>query len=113
MKLLDPIRSVLKEKGHDVWSVSPGVPVYDAISAMADKHVGALLVMDDGKVIGIISERDYARKVILRGKSSRATEVREIMTAAVTFVALQILFATAGVHDGHAHRFRDSYAFDM
>jgi CBS domain-containing protein len=65
MKLLDTVRSLLKQKGYDVWSVTPEIRVYDAIEMMADKHVGALLVISNGKLTGIVSERDYARKVIL------------------------------------------------
>ena len=83
MKLLDTIRSVLKQKGQTVWSVNPTASVYEAIAIMADKQVGALLVLSEGKLAGIISERDYARKVILKGKSSKETSVQEIMTSPV------------------------------
>ena len=86
MNLLDTTRSLLKEKGNNVWSVSPELRVYDAIEMMADKHVGALLVVSDGRLIGIVSERDYARKVILRGKSSKQTQVNEIMVTPVICV---------------------------
>jgi CBS domain-containing protein len=86
MNLHDRVRSLLKQKGHAVWSVTPEARVYDAIEMMADKHVGALLVISNGKLTGIISERDYARKVILRGKSSRLMEVQEIMVTPVIFV---------------------------
>lgn len=86
MNLLDTVRTLLKQKGHDVWSVTPEVRVYDAIEMMANKHVGALLVTYGGKLAGIISERDYARKVILRGKSSKQTQVSEIMVTPVIFV---------------------------
>ncbi len=68
MKLSDPISSVLKNKGGEAWSVTPEQTVYEAIERMADKGVGALLVISDGKMVGVISERDYARKVILKGK---------------------------------------------
>ena len=85
MNLVDTVRSVLKQKGQDIWFVSPNVWVYDAIETMAEKHVGALLVIAEGKLVGVISERDYARKVILQGKSSKQTEVKEIMTSPVIF----------------------------
>jgi CBS domain-containing protein len=86
MNLVDTIRMVLKQKGQNVWSVPPEAWVYEAIEVMASKHVGALLVIADGKLLGIISERDYARKVILQGKSSKQTQVKEIMTTPVIFV---------------------------
>ena len=85
MNLVDTVRSVLKQKGQDIWFVSPNVWVYDAIETMAEKHVGALLVIAEGKLVGVISERDYARKVILQGKSSKQTQVKEIMTSPVIF----------------------------
>ena len=83
MKLVDTVESVLKHKGKEVWSVSPASSVYDAIEMMSEKHVGALLVLSGAKLEGIISERDYARKVILKGKSSKQTQVQEIMTSPV------------------------------
>ena len=86
MNLVDTVRSVLKQKGQNIWSALPEAWVYDAIEMMADKHVGALLVISKGKLLGIISERDYARKVILQGKSSKQTQVKEIMTSPVIFV---------------------------
>lgn len=86
MNLIDAIESVLKHKDQNVWSVPPEAWVYDAIEMMADKHVGALLVISGDKLLGIISERDYARKVILQGKSSKQTPVKEIMTSPVIFV---------------------------
>ena len=88
VKLSGTIGSVLKRKGSAIWSVTPQQTVYDAIAMMADKAVGALLVVSDDKLVGIISERDYARKVILRGKSSATTLVGEIMTSPVIFVTL-------------------------
>jgi CBS domain-containing protein len=87
MNLTDSAKAVLKLKGQDIWSVSPDVWVYDAIEIMADKHVGALLVTHEGRLVGIISERDYARKVILEGKSSKQTRVLEIMTSPAISVA--------------------------
>ncbi len=71
---------LLNEKGRDVWSLTPDATVYEAIDQMAQKGVGALLVMEGERLLGIVSERDYARKVILKGKSSRETQVREIMS---------------------------------
>jgi CBS domain-containing protein len=86
MNLVDTIGTVLKQKDQNVWSLAPEASVYDAIELMANKHVGALLVISDGKLVGIISERDYARKVILQEKSSKETQVKEIMTSPVIFV---------------------------
>ncbi|HQU82131.1 MAG TPA: CBS domain-containing protein [Pyrinomonadaceae bacterium] len=75
------VKDILASKGSDIWSIAPESSVLDAIKMMAEKRVGALLVMQSVKAVGIISERDYARKVILRGKSSETTRVSEIMTA--------------------------------
>jgi CBS domain-containing protein len=74
------IAFLLKNKGHEVWSVAPTDLVFDAIKSMAEKGVGALLVMDADNLVGIFSERDYARKIVLEGKSSRDTSVADIMT---------------------------------
>ena len=86
MTLVDSVRLVLKQKGQDIWYVSPEACVYDAIEIMAEKYVGALLVVADGNLVGVVSERDYARKVILQGKSSKQTQVKEIMTSPAIFV---------------------------
>jgi CBS domain-containing protein len=80
MKVLDRVSVLLRRKGNEIFSLPSDASVYSAIELMAEKHIGALLVVDDGHLVGIISERDYARKVILMGRSSKDTFVREIMT---------------------------------
>jgi CBS domain-containing protein len=80
MKVVDPVSMLLRQKGSDIFSLPSDATVYSAIELMADKRIGALLVVDEGHLVGVISERDYARKVILMGRSSRDTFVREIMT---------------------------------
>ncbi|MEM1438020.1 MAG: CBS domain-containing protein [Pseudomonadota bacterium] len=79
-------RDILDDKGHDVFAVAPGDTVLDALQLLADKGVGALLVMEADKLVGIFTERDYARKVILAGKASRDTPISEVMTAKVLYV---------------------------
>lgn len=79
--MVNTIASVIRHKGRQVWFVNPRDSVYAAIEQMAEKSVGALLVMDELRLVGVISERDYARKVILRGKSSKDTLVEEIMSS--------------------------------
>jgi CBS domain-containing protein len=83
------IRHLLDKKGYDVWSTSPEASVYDALLLMAEKNVGALVVIHEGELVGVVSERDYARKVILHGKVSMETAVREIMTEEVVTVTPQ------------------------
>jgi len=80
------LKQLLQAKPQGILSIAPDARVFDALKLMAEKNVGALLVMDTGQLIGIITERDYARKVILRGKTSLDTPVREIMTDAVLCV---------------------------
>ncbi|QOJ29016.1 MAG: CBS domain-containing protein [Ignavibacteriales bacterium] len=80
------VREILAKKGSSIYSLSPDDTVYEALVQMAEKNVGALLVLENGQLAGILSERDYARKVILTGKSSRETTVREIMTTRVLIV---------------------------
>ena len=86
MKLCDPISWILEYKGREVFSVAPTAPVFEAILRMSQVRVGALVVLDKSHLVGIISERDYARKVILAGRSSNDTLVQEIMTPRVATV---------------------------
>jgi len=74
------ISEILQHKGAKVWSISPEATVYEAIQLMAERNIGAVLVMEDNKLVGIVSERDYTRKVMLKGKSSKQTAVREILS---------------------------------
>ena len=80
------VRDLLEGKGRDVWSVAPDSTVYDALKLMAERGIGAVLVLDGKTVAGILSERDYARQVVLKGKASKDTPVREIMTTRVVFI---------------------------
>jgi CBS domain-containing protein len=80
MEIAGSVNAILAQKGSAVWSIAPSSTVFDAIHLMAEKNVGALPVLENGSLIGIISERDYTRKVILKGRSSKETLVREIMT---------------------------------
>jgi CBS domain-containing protein len=86
MNVSGTIESILSLKPKHVWSIAPDATVYDAVALMAEKNVGALLVVENGSLVGIISERDYTRKVMLRGKKSRETLVREIMSTSLTTV---------------------------
>jgi len=79
---------LLKNKGYDLWTVSPESSVYEALQVMCEKNVGALLVFESGQLVGIFSERDYARKLVLKGKFSKNTRVREVMTDEVVTVAI-------------------------
>ena len=81
------VTDILNAKGTDIWAVRPDDTVFDSLQQMADKGVGALLVMDDEKLVGIVTERDYARKVILEGKSSKKSSVAEVMTRRVLCVS--------------------------
>lgn len=83
------VHQLLESKGSEVISVSPEAKVIDALRVMAERGIGAVLVVDNGRLVGIMSERDYARKIILKGKSSQDTHVREIMTDRVVYVRPQ------------------------
>jgi CBS domain-containing protein len=80
------ISEILNQKGRDVWSISPKATVFEAIQMMSDKNIGALLVIETGKLIGILSERDYTRKIALKGKSSKETPVKDILSDRVISV---------------------------
>ncbi len=80
------VSQILKTKGNKIWSIAACETAYKALELMSEKNLGALLVIDKGKVVGLFSERDYARKVILKGKSSKTTNVSELMTKEVLFV---------------------------
>lgn len=80
------IRQLLERKGSEVWLTSPDASVFEALQLLAEKNIGALLVLRDGELVGVVSERDYARKVVLHGKTSMKTPVKEIMTEEVVTV---------------------------
>src|SRR5260221_14088216 len=105
------VRHILDHKGHQVWSVHPGDTVYDAIKMMADKDVGALMVLDAGKIVGIITERDYARNVFLKGRASPQTLVGEIMGRDVIFVEPDKI--DRGMHGNHERQARAPPAGDQ
>ena len=86
MEVAGSVGAILAHKGSAVWSIAPNSMVFEAIQLMADKNVGALPVVDNGQLVGMISERDYTRKISLKGKSSKQTPVREIMTEEVVTV---------------------------
>jgi CBS domain-containing protein len=79
------VRDILAAKGHQVWCVEPEATVFDALRLMAEKEIGALVVMEGDRVVGVLSERDYARKVVLLGRTSPTTAVKEIMTSPVVY----------------------------
>ena len=81
------ISEILNRKGAAAWSISPDATVFEAIQLMADKNVGAVLVTENGKLVGIISERDYTRKVVLKGKASKTTAVREVLSSQIIHVS--------------------------
>jgi len=81
------VKSIIENKGNEVYSITSSAAVFDALVIMAEKEVGALLVIDEGQIRGIISERDYARKVVLKGKNSSDSTVKDIMTHDVVYVS--------------------------
>jgi CBS domain-containing protein len=85
--MVDTIDAILARKGREIWSIASDATVYSAIALMAEKRIGAVLVVSDTTLVGILSERDYARKVILQGRSSKETLVREIMTTSLVTVS--------------------------
>jgi signal-transduction protein with cAMP-binding, CBS, and nucleotidyltransferase domain len=87
MELTGKIGALIDKKGAQVWSLAPTATIYDALTMMAEKGVGALPIVDDGKLLGILSERDYARKVLLKGRTSKETAVTEIMSSPVVSVS--------------------------
>jgi CBS domain-containing protein len=80
------IKRLLEAKGYDIWSITPDASVYEAIKLMADRNVGALLVLESGKLVGVISERDCTRRLILKERAAKDTQVREVMTSGVIYV---------------------------
>ena len=89
------IRQLLAEKKAELWSTSPEASVYDALVLLAEKNIGALLVLNNGELVGVVSERDYTRKVVLHGKVSMETTVGDIMTADVITVGPEIAIEDA------------------
>jgi CBS domain-containing protein len=87
MELTGKIGALIEKKGGQVWSLAPAATIYDALTMMAEKGVGALPIVEEGKLLGILSERDYARKVLLQGRSSKDTAVTEIMSSPVVSVS--------------------------
>ena len=83
------VEQLLKTKGNEIWSIAPQATVYEALQIMSKKDVGALLVLDKGNLVGIFSERDYARKLILKGRFSKDTTVGELMTREVLYIESQ------------------------
>ena len=89
------VKELLREKGSEVWTIAPRVTVYEALELMAGKNIGALVAVDDGNVVGMFTERDYARKVILKGRSSKTTTVSELMVTDVLYVSPTTRLRTA------------------
>ena len=87
---MSTVRDIIRKKGNEVWSITPDATVYDALQVMAERVAGALLVMTDNQVVGILSERDCVRKVDLQGRTSRVTKVSEIMTSEVISVQVTV-----------------------
>lgn len=83
---MSSVRRILEVKGYDVWSITPETTVYDSLRLLDEKNIGAVLVMDGDKLLGILSERDYARQVILKGRASKDTEAKVIMSSPVTTI---------------------------
>jgi CBS domain-containing protein len=88
--MIETISSILRNKGGGVYAVAPDAPVHDAIAMMAEKGVAAVLVLDEGKLVGIVSAKDYGSKVVLRGRSARDTLVQEIMTSPLVTVTREV-----------------------
>jgi CBS domain-containing protein len=101
--VIESIGSVLNKKGHEICSVAPGATVYDAIALMAAKNVAAVLVISQGGLVGILSARDYGRKVILEGRSSRDVRVQEIMTTSLVTVTPETTVLDAMALMAHHH----------
>jgi CBS domain-containing protein len=80
MEITGSVSAILDQKGNTVWSIPPGATVFEAIQFMSNKNIGAIAVAKDGRLVGMLSERDYTRKIVLAGRSSRETRVEEIMT---------------------------------
>jgi CBS domain-containing protein len=87
--IMTTVRNVLQAKNNNIWSIAPDAVVFDALKIMAEKNVGALLVMQSDKVVGIFSERDYARKIVLKGESSHTTAVKDVMTSGVLSISAE------------------------
>ncbi len=85
-----PVLELLKKRGPDTWSLQPQDTVFDALKVLADHNIGALMVLDGGKLVGVFSERDYTRKIALAGKSSKETRVQDIMTTKCITVSPQV-----------------------
>jgi CBS domain-containing protein len=89
MELREPLQRILRNKGSQVYSIAPDATVYEALETLAEKDIGALVVLQGADLVGVFSERDYVRKVILKGRSSREMKVHEIMSSPVVTVGLQ------------------------